>query len=74
MKTWMVKASTIKELSALYKITPKVFKRWIGVFEHEIGKRVGLYYTAAQVLIIVKRLGPPPDVEVIFGQNHLFRG
>lgn len=71
MKTWTVKPSTTKELAALYQITPRIFNNWVDNFRNEVGKRIGFFYNVTQVLIILRKLGPPPDVEVIYG-NKLF--
>ena len=49
----------LKELSALYNISGKTFKRWLLPFEKEIGKRMGYYYTIPQVRKIFSLLGFP---------------
>jgi hypothetical protein len=49
----------LKELAALYCISPKTFRRWMRPFEHEIGKRVGYYYSIPQVRKIFSLLGLP---------------
>ena len=54
-----VKAYTMKELSALYGISPKAFKTWLAPHEEVIGKKKGWYYTALQVEIIFEKLGIP---------------
>ncbi len=54
-----VKAYTMKELSALYGISPKSFKTWLAPYEEVIGKKKGWYYTALQVEIIFEKLGIP---------------
>lgn len=49
----------LKELSALYNISAKTFKKWLLPFEKEIGKRMGYYYTIPQVRKIFSFLGFP---------------
>jgi transposase len=50
---------SVKELSGLYKVSEKTVRRWLVPFQAEIGKRVGWYYNARQVLVIFRRLGLP---------------
>ena len=54
-----VKAYTMKELSALYGISPRAFKTWLEPHEDVIGKKKGWYYTARQVKIMFEKLGLP---------------
>jgi hypothetical protein len=50
---------SLKELSGLYRISVKTFKKWLLPFEMEIGKRIGNYYTIPQVKKIFELLGFP---------------
>ncbi len=54
-----VKAYTLKELSAIYGISPRAFKTWLLPHEDVIGKKKGWYYTTLQVRLIFERLGLP---------------
>jgi hypothetical protein len=49
----------MKELSALYGISPKSFKTWLEPHEEVIGKKKGWYFTALQVKMIFEKLGKP---------------
>lgn len=49
----------LKELSALYNISSKTFKKWLLPFKQEIGERRGNYYTIPQVRKIFTLLGFP---------------
>ena len=55
----LVKAYTIKELSALYYISPKTFKNWLQPYTQVIGEKRGWYFTTLQVKLIFERLGEP---------------
>ncbi|MBC7937968.1 MAG: hypothetical protein H7Y86_21685 [Rhizobacter sp.] len=46
-----------KELADIFRVSPKVFLKWIKPFKRRIGKRRGRYYTVRQVMIIYNLLG-----------------
>lgn len=50
---------TIKELAALYSVTPKVIKIWLKPHAPAIGPKSGRYYTLLQVRKIFALLGEP---------------
>jgi hypothetical protein len=52
---------SLKQLSAMYNVSKNTFKKWIEPIAHELGKRVGYYYTIHQVEIIFKYLGVPDE-------------
>jgi hypothetical protein len=54
-----VKPYTIKELSALYGISPKALKTWLQPHVIEIGEKRGRYFTTHQVRIIFEKIGLP---------------
>jgi transposase len=54
-----VKASTKKEMAAIYGVSVRTFNSWIKPFEEKVGEKRGRYYTVNQVLIIVEVLGLP---------------
>jgi hypothetical protein len=66
MKTWIIQAATIKTLAKIYEVSPRVFKNHLKVFENEIGEIIGRYLTAKQVGISVDKLGPPPNVDIVY--------
>ena len=54
-----LKASTKKELAAVYGVTVRTFNSWIQPFEEKVGEKRGRYYTVNQVVIIIEVLGLP---------------
>lgn len=54
-----LKASTKKELAAVYGVTVRTFNSWIKPFEEKVGEKRGRYYTVNQVVIIIEVLGLP---------------
>jgi len=65
----MLKAYTSRDLSALYRIDPKTFRKWLKPFQAEIGKKNGYYFNCSQVKIIFEHLDYPeiilPETENI---------
>jgi transposase len=54
-----VKASTKKEMAAIYGVSVRTFNSWLKPFEEKVGEKRGRYYTVNQVIIIVDVLGLP---------------
>lgn len=54
-----VKSATVRELAALYSVSPKTFRNWLLPHRQKIGERRGHYYTARQIRIIFELLGEP---------------
>ena len=54
-----VKASTTKELAAMYGISAKTFRTWLQPHQKSIGEKVGRYYSVLQIRIIFDKLGYP---------------
>lgn len=54
-----VKASTKKEMAAIYGVSVRTFNSWIKPFEEKVGEKRGRYYTVNQVVIIIEVLGLP---------------
>jgi len=59
----VVKPYTPKELCRLYSVTAKTFYKWLAPFHHELGSRIGYYYTIKQVELIFLNLGVPYVIE-----------
>jgi transposase-like protein len=59
-----VRAYKFKELAAIYKVNPKTFRRWIRLFEKEIGVLDGDYYMIPQVEKIIEKIGLPYQIEI----------
>ncbi|MFM2224254.1 MAG: hypothetical protein RJA07_456 [Bacteroidota bacterium] len=57
--TIVLKPYSVKEISELYNVSLKTFKKWLEPFEGEVGKKRGRYYTVLQVHIIFGKLGTP---------------
>ena len=55
----LIKAYTLGELAALYKISIKTMKTWLRPHSAAIGVRVGRYFTTLQVSIIFEKIGWP---------------
>ena len=58
-KETAVRSATVKELAALYSVSPKTFRNWLLPHRQKIGERRGHYYTAGQIRIIFELLGEP---------------
>ena len=56
---FVVKSYNTKELANQYRITPKALRRWLTSLKPELGTRIGNYYSAEQVKIIIERFGSP---------------
>ena len=54
-----VKASTKKEMAAIYGVSVRTFNSWLKPFEEKVGEKRGRYYTVNQVVTIVDVLGIP---------------
>lgn len=54
-----LKAYTTRELAEIYEISEKVMRQWIALFEDQVGKKQGRYYTPKQAKIIFEKLGIP---------------
>jgi hypothetical protein len=58
-----IKHYTRKELSKIYGVCDKTFKRWLAPFLEDIGEKNGRFYSVAQVKIIFKKLELPSEYE-----------
>lgn len=58
-ETTLVKPYTVKELAALYGVSPKTLRTWLLPHKEAIGDRVSRYFTALQIQLIFDRLGLP---------------
>jgi transposase len=54
-----IQSMSTKELATVYNVGEYTFKNWIKPHLEKIGKKVGWYYTPAQVRIIKQLLGEP---------------
>ena len=61
---FFLKAYSVKQLSEIYGVSTKTFRRWIAPFKSHIGDKQGYFYNIAQVKRIVQTLGVPGAVEV----------
>ena len=59
-----LKPYTLKELSELYGMDWRTFKKWLEPFQSEIGEKKGRYYQIPQVRIIFKKLDLPSMIDV----------
>jgi transposase len=58
-----IKPYSSKELSAMYGVSSKTFRKWIKLFEGQVGQKCGHFYMISQVEIIFSKLGIPDVVE-----------
>jgi len=56
---------SLKELSQLYKLSSKVFKKSLQPFTPMLGERKGHFYTVKQVEIIFMQLGIPYSINEV---------
>jgi hypothetical protein len=56
---FLVRCYTHQELSKLYRVSWKTFKKLLKPYSKQIGQKNGHFYTSKQVMIIIKRLGLP---------------
>jgi hypothetical protein len=54
-----VRHYTTTELSALYGVHARTFKRWLRPHASVIGEKSGKYFTILQVKLIFEKLGVP---------------
>jgi transposase-like protein len=55
---------TIAELSDIYGVSKKTFRKWLDPFQNEIGIRNGFFYTVKQVQVIIDKLGLPTMIDL----------
>ena len=59
---FLVRCYTHQELSKLYRVSWKTFKKLLKPYSKQIGQKNGHFYTSRQVMIIIKRLGLPSSL------------
>lgn len=59
-----LKAYTVTQLSEIYGVSTKTFRRWVSPFKKEVGEKQGYFFNISQVKCIVQRLGVPGNVIV----------
>jgi hypothetical protein len=59
----LLKPYSLMELSRIYGVDFRTFKKWMIPFQENIGSRNGRYYTVAQVRKIFDFLGTPGVIE-----------
>lgn len=58
-----LKPYSLMELSRIYGVNFRTFRKWLLPFQDVIGVRVGRYYSVAQVRKIFDVLGTPGIIE-----------
>lgn len=58
-----LKPCTVLELARMYGVSDKTMRKWIKPFDAEVGKKIGYFYTIAQVRIIFEKLGMPGEMD-----------
>lgn len=59
----LIKPYNIKELAAIYNVTPRTMSNWLEEHKAAIGKKVGRYFSALQVKVVFEKLGLPGEVQ-----------
>ena len=59
---FLVRPSSLSDLSNLYAVSTKTIKKWLLPFQDELGPRLGHFYTVNQVTVIFERLGLPYEI------------
>ena len=62
--SFSLKAYSVKQLSELYGVSAKTFRRWLSPFKRDVGEKQGNYFNISQVKCIVQHLGVPGSVVV----------
>jgi hypothetical protein len=57
-----IKPYTTQELSVLYNMSSRTFRRNIAGIKEKLGKRIGHFYNVKQVEIIMEHMGRPYEV------------
>jgi len=60
--TFSIIYSTI-EIAKFYEVNERTLKRWLSLYEDEIGQKIGYFYTPKQVRIIFEKLGMPGVIQ-----------
>ena len=76
-----IKRYSIPELADQYKCSPRTFRRWMEKIRPTLGRRMGHFFSAAQVKLIVEHLGAPfvamfglfVNYSEDFGQEHIIQ-
>jgi hypothetical protein len=55
---------TISELSDIYGVSKKTFRKWLEPFQNEIGIRNGFFYSVKQLQVIIDKLGIPSMLDL----------
>lgn len=58
-KPIIIRPHTHAELALLYGVSWKTLQRWLKRYEKEIGPKIGHFYSANQVNVIFRFIGPP---------------
>lgn len=60
----MVKPYSISELSQLYGVSVKTFKKWLHPIKRKVGTKQGRFYTVKQTETLFNHLGLPYPLEI----------
>ncbi len=59
-------AASKKTLSSAYGVSTETFNKWLKPIEKSVGAYISRCYTPKQVEIIVKHLGLPKHLELVY--------
>lgn len=60
----MVKPYSISELSQLYGVSVKTFKKWLHPIKRKVGTKHGRFYTVKQIQTLFQHFGLPYPIEI----------
>lgn len=60
--TYEIRPYNTKELAHIYRVQPRIFRKWLQPHLSCLGERTSRYFTALQVKLIFEKLGLPGPV------------
>lgn len=67
----LVRPYRLKDLAAIYDVSPKTMRRWIDSKAAEHGKKTKMYFTIQQVNAIITAIGIPHKVAMVIPMHEL---
>ncbi|TXJ28247.1 MAG: hypothetical protein E6Q24_05560 [Chitinophagaceae bacterium] len=67
----IIKPYRIKELTEIFDVNYRTFKRWVSNIEKEMGKPNGQYYSVSQVEYMIAQFGLPRKLDVQAAEKTL---
>jgi hypothetical protein len=67
----IIKPYRLVDLSQIFDVNPKTFKRWLKNIEKEIGKPEGRFYSVNQVEYMIAQFGLPRKLDTSLLEEEL---